>query len=167
MFLLLALAFTAAGFAHGHLTSRSDPGSRSARRVELALVWLVAGYFGMVMVAVALFMLFAPERAAGLLDAEPGNPFQEFAGILYLAIAFMAVLAAFFRGVYLVAPVFTWAFYFLAATAVHLGQYHRAGDLGTHAGVAIVAEHALPALLAIGLGLRLRALAPQGLRRER
>lgn len=167
MFLLLALAFAVSGYAHGHLTSRSDPGARTPRRVELALVWLVAGYFGVVMVAVALFMIFAPERAAGMLDAEPGNPFQEFAGILYLSMALMAVLAAFFRGVYLVAPVFTWAFYFLAATAVHLGQYHRTGDLGAHAGVVIVAQHALPALLAIGLGLRLRALSPRELRRGR
>lgn len=162
MFLLLALAFSAAGYAHGHLTSRSDPGSRPGRRVELALVWLVAGYFGLVMVAVALFMLFAPERAAAMLDAEPGNPFQQFAGILYLSMALMAVLAAFFRGVFLVAPVFIWAFYFLAATVVHLVQYHHAGDLGAHAGVAIVAQHALPALLAIGLGLWLRTLTRRG-----
>lgn len=104
-------------------------------------------------------MIAAPERAAAWLDAEPGNPFQAFAGVLYLAMALMAVLGAFFRGVYLVAPVFTWAFYFLAATVVHLSQYHHAGDLGAHAGVAIVTEHALPALLAIALGLRLRSLA--------
>lgn len=157
MFLGLALAFALAGWLHGALapSHRSD----RSKRVELSLVWLVAGYFGVVMVAVALFMLFAPERAAAFLDAEPGNPFQEFAGVLYLSMALMAVLAAFFRGVYLVAPVFTWAFYFLAATAVHLGQYHHAGDLGAHSGVVIVAEHALPALLAIGLALRLRALS--------
>jgi hypothetical protein len=72
--------------------------------------------------------------------------------------ALMAVLAAWFRGAYLLAPVFTWAFYFLAATLVHLGQYHHGGDLGVHSGVAIVVEHALPALLAVVLALRLWSL---------
>ena len=155
MFLAMALAFAAAGFLHGTLAHRSD----RAQRVELSLVWLVAGYFGVVMVAVALGMLFAPERAAAFLDAEPGNPFQEFAGILYLSMALMAVLAIFFRGAYLVAPVFTWSFYFLAATLVHLVQYHHGGDLSAHAGAAIVVEHALPAILAIGLGGWLRRLS--------
>ena len=148
MFLLLALAFAAAGFLHGTLAHRTD----RSKRVELSLVWLVAGYFGVVMIAVALGMLFAPERAAAFLDAEPGNPFQEFAGILYLSMALMAGLAAFVRGAYLVAPVFTWSFYFLAATLVHLVQYRDAGHLSAHSGIAIVAEHALPALLAIALG---------------
>jgi hypothetical protein len=46
MFLLLAVAFAAAGFLHG-LLSRSD----RRRRIELSLVWLVAGYLGVVMVA--------------------------------------------------------------------------------------------------------------------
>lgn len=161
MFLLMSLAFAAAGWLHGHLTSSSAPSHRAdpRKRVELSLVWLTAGYFGVVMVVVAVFMLAAPERAAAMLDAEPGNPFQQFAGVMYLSMALMATLAAFFRGVYLVAPVVTWSFYFLAATVVHLVQYHQGGHRGAHAGIAIIAEHALPALLAIALGLRLLVLS--------
>jgi hypothetical protein len=73
MFLTLALAFALAGWLHGYLTSRSAPSHRSdpAKRWELAQVWLVAGYFGAVMVAVALSMIAVPERAAAMLDAEP------------------------------------------------------------------------------------------------
>ena len=155
IFLLLALAVTAAGFVHGFVRSRSD----RRRQVELALVWLVAGYFGVVMVAVALFMLFAPERAAAMLDAEPGNPFQQFAGVMYLSMAILATLTAFFRGGFLLAAVVTWSVYFLLATLAHLGQYHHGGDLGAHASLVIIAEHALPALLAIALGLWLHRLS--------
>lgn len=157
MFLGLALVFALAGWLHGYLAHRSD----RSKRWELALVWLTAGYFGVVMLAVALFVLVAPERVAPMLHAEPDEVFLPFTGVLYLSMAVIAVLAAFLRGRYLVGPVVAWSLFFLGATLVHLGQYHHGGHLGLHLGMVVIAEHTLPALLAIGLGLRLWVL-PRG-----
>lgn len=154
MFLLIAAGFALAALVHGAAVRASR-----TKRVELVLVYLVAGYLGVVMAAVALFVLFAPERAAGMLGAEPGNPFQQFLGINYLALAVVAILAAFLRGRYLVAPVVGWSVFFFAATAVHVSQFAAAGSLDVHAVGHIVLEHAVVPVAVIALALWLRALS--------
>lgn len=146
MFLLMAIGFAAAGVVHGvavHATLR--------QRVELVLVYLVAGYLGLIQAVVALFVLFVPERAAGMLGAEPGNPFQQFLGVAYLSLAVVAILAAFLRGAYLVAPVVGWSVYFFLATFAHLFQYHGAGDLSAHSSIVVVLEHAVAPAAALAL----------------
>jgi hypothetical protein len=162
MFLALALAFALAGWLHGVLV----PAHRRDRskRWELSLVWLTVGYFGIVMLAVALFVLAAPDRVAPMLHADPDDVFLPFTGVLYLSMAVIAVLAAFLRGRYLVGPVVAWSLFVLGATLVHLIQYQHGGHLGLHLGMVIIAEHTLPALLAIGLALRLLAVSRGGAR---
>lgn len=147
MFLLLAVVLAAAGFAHGALVR-----SPLARGVELALVYLVAGYFGLMMLGVGLFCLVAPERAAAMLGAEPGSPFEPFTGWAFCGMAVAALLAVRFRGAYLVGPVVAWSLYCFGAVQVHWVEYSAAGSLSLRFAAVIVLEHAGPPLPAIALG---------------
>ncbi len=160
MFLLLAVALAAAGFAHGALAR-----SPLAKRVELALVYLVAGYFGLVMLVVALFCLVAPERAAAMLGADPGSPFELFLGWAYCGMAVAALLAVRLRGAYLVGPIVAWSLDLFGAVQVHWVEYSAAGSLSSRFAAFIVLEHAGPPLVAIALGTwlwRLSRSSPPG-----
>ncbi len=147
MFLLLAVVLAAAGFAHGAVVR-----SPLATRVELALVYLLAGYFGLVMLAIGLFCLVAPERAAAMLGAEAGNPFELFTAWAFVGMAAAALMAVRLRGVYLVGPIVAWSLYYFGAVQVHWVEYSAAGRLTSRFAALIVLEHAGPPALAIALG---------------
>ena len=70
MFLLLALLFAAAAVVHGWWSQ-----SKLEARIELVLVYLLAGYHGIIMLVVALFALFAGDHAAAMLGTPAGNLF--------------------------------------------------------------------------------------------
>ena len=156
MFLLLAVVLSAAGFAHGAIAR-----SPLAQRVELALVYLVAGYFGLTMLVVGVFCLVAPARAAGMLGAEPGNPFELFLGWAFCGMALAALLAVRLRGAYLVGPIAAWSVDFFGAVHVHWVEYAAGGRLSPRFAAFIVLVHAGPPLLAIVLGLWLWRLGIQ------
>jgi len=157
MFLLLAVLLAAAGFIHGAVAR-----SPLAKRVELALVYLVAGYFGLVMLAIGIFCLAAPERAAAMLGADPGNPFELFLGWTFCGMAAAALLAVRLRGAYLVGPIVAWSLYYFGAVRVHWVEYSAAGRLTPRFATLIVLEHAGPPLLAIALGVWLWRLSTSG-----
>ena len=146
MFLLAALLFIAVALVHGARANLTREG-----RIELVLVYLLAGYHGFVMLAVALFSMIASDRAAAILRAPAGNVFQQFAGFAYLGMAVAAILSIWLRGRYLVAPVVYWSVFFFGATYVHIAQYSAAGRLTLHAILQIILSHALIPLLMLGL----------------
>ena len=147
MFFLLAVALAAAGFAHGVLGR-----SPLTKRIELALVYLLAGYFGLLMIGMALYLLIAPERASAAFGVEGSGMFQQFTAWAFLGMATASLLTVRLRGAYLVGPIVAWSFDYFGATWVHCARYSAAGDLSPRFAALIVLEHAGPPLVAIALG---------------
>ena len=125
---------------------------RRDRVGEVLLRWILAGYCGIPMVAVAAWALAAPERTAAALGFPAGSPFQGFMASAYLGMAIAAVPAVRLAGPYLAGPALTWSVFFLGATFMHL---HGVGHVhGGGARMAVLATHALvSALLLTGLAL--------------
>ena len=121
MFLLIAVALAVVAWIHG-----ARKGATLTDRVELVLVYLLAGYHGAVMLGVSILGLLSPERAAAMVGAELGNPFQDFFMAAYFGMSVAAILAVWFRRHYLIGPVVCWSIYFLGATYVHWRQFSAA-----------------------------------------
>lgn len=146
MFLLLLIGLAVAAAIHA---SRLE--ERTPRRVaEIGLVWLLVGYCGVPMVAVAIGVLVFPERAAEILGHPAGNPFQSFLGFAYLGMALAATLAARYRRDYLIGPSVAWAVFFAGATWVHVADSGGLAAMGPHALLHVFASHALVSILLIG-----------------
>ncbi len=154
MFILFLFALVGAGYLHGRIG-----GSRGIQsRYELMLVYLLAGYCGVIMVGVSIWGMINPSAASGMLRTEPGSPFQDFFLVAYLGMSVMATLSIWIRGSYLIANVVCWSIYWFGATYLHLVEYHESGHLSFELAVRIVGAHTLvPMLLLILMGLSLRA----------
>lgn len=122
---------------------------------EVVLVWVLAGYCGLPMVAVAVGILAAPARTAVLLGFPTEDAFQGFLGWAYLGMAVAATLALRWRGAFLRGPAITWSVFFLGASFIHIhqlqpGHFHG----GVSAFGAVLLTHTLvPVLLIAGLAL--------------
>ncbi len=150
-FLLMAVMFVVAALVHGALAKAT-----TEKRIELVLVYLLAGYHGIVMLAVAVYALVAGEQAAAHLGTPAGNLFQQFFGFAYMGMAVASILCIWLRGAYLVAPVVCWCVFFFGATYVHMADYHARGAL-LHSHVHIVLAHAVVPALMLGLSIWLWA----------
>ena len=146
MFLLSALIFIAIALVHGATAKL-----KVEERLELLLVYLLAGYHGFIMLGVALFILVASDRAAAMLSAPAGNPFQQFFGFAYLGMAVASIITIWLRGRYLVGPVVCWSLYFFGATYMHIAQFSAAGRLTLPATLHIILPHTLIPCLMLGL----------------
>lgn len=148
MFVLLLAALLVAAAIH---IIRLD-GRTPARIGELGLVYLLAGYCGVPMLAVSVATLAAPDQVAGHLGLEPGHPFQHFLGFAYLGMSVVATLALRYRGAFLIGPAVIWTVFFAGATYVHLKHSVGHGAMDHGAVVHIFATHGLIAvLLAVAL----------------
>jgi hypothetical protein len=143
-FVFLLLIVLGAAAAHALL---SRPRSRK-RTAELFLLYLLAGYCGLPMLAVSLWAILSPDRVAAAFGLASG-PLIGFFGWAYLGMSLCALLALRVRGAFLLAPVLLWTVYLGGATFVHLG----AGDQMTIHGHAsfldIFAAHGLIAILLV------------------
>jgi len=150
MFLLLFLGCLVAGWIHALAT-----GPRTRRRLaELLLVYSLVGYFGLLMLAVAVFTLAAPEHFATSHGwrASAENPFQQFGGVAYGSMAVAAILAAWLRGLYPVGPAVCWALFFLGATWIHLADSAARGQAMTlHRVLHVFGSHGLMSVVLIVL----------------
>ncbi len=123
-------------------------GARTARRIgTIALLWLVVGYCGLPMLAVSALALAHPAEAARMLGFPPGNPFQSFAMVAYLALSLLSVLTLRYRGAYLVGPAVAWAVFFAGATVIHLGDAGAHGGISHGGALVIFATHGLISVL--------------------
>lgn len=157
MFFYLLLVVLAAAAIHA---ARSA--DRSPERIgRLALLYILVGYCGVPMLAVSVATLAWPERVAGILGFPPGNPFQAFLGVAFLAMSLLSILALRYRRSFLIAPALCWAVFFAGATVIHLRDF-AGRDALTHGGILhIFGSHGLISILLIA------ALWLSGLPRER
>ena len=132
---LLVLLLLGAGV---HAAQSSE---RSMRRsAELFLLYLLVGYCGVPMLAVSIWVLTSPVRAAAGFGFTAEGPLLAFFGWAYLGMSLLAILSLVYRRTYLVAPVVVWAVYLGGATLVHLQE---SGGRGLE----IFASHGLVAVL--------------------
>lgn len=143
--LILLLVLAAATVHVLRLPSRSP-----ARVGETVVVWVLAGYCGLPMMAFMSFGLLHPAEIARLTGFEPGSPFQAFITWALLGMSVTAVLAVRYRGTYLVGPSVAWAVFFAGATLVHLRSYGAAGPLDTSLVLVVFVTHGLISLLLVG-----------------
>lgn len=148
MFLLIALLLAVVALVHSARAGHDIDG-----RLELVLVYLLAGYHGVIMLAVSTIIFFAPERGAAMVSADPGNPFQLFFGFAYLAMSVTAILTIWWRGRHLDAQVILWSIYFFGATWIHAKTFADADALTPWWLFRIVLSHALLPAVMIGLTL--------------
>lgn len=146
MFIIL-LALVLLGWAV-HLW-RSPSRSRE-RAGELLLVWVLVGYCGIPMLAVAGVFLVHPHEVAHILGFEPDHPFGLFLAWAYLGMAIIATLSLRFRETYLVGPAVVWAVFFAGATLAHVSAEGGVAQMG-HAGLLVIfAAHGLISVLLAG-----------------
>lgn len=139
-----------------------SPKRNAERAGTLLLVWVLVGYCGVPMLAIAVANLADPALAPGHLGFPAGNPFQLFLGWAYLGMAIVATLAALYRGSYLIGPALVWAVFFAGATAVHLADAAGRSAL-THGNAAgVFMTHGLISVLLVGGLLTSGALRARG-----
>lgn len=135
---LLALLLLAATVHVAVLQQRT-----TERVAEIVLLYLLVGYCGVPMLAVSLWVLVSPERAAAGFGFSAAGPLLGFFGWAYLGMSLLSLLALRYRGAFLVAPVVVWAVYLGGATLVHLQESHGRA-------LEIVTSHGLIAVLLVG-----------------
>lgn len=135
---LLALLLLAATVHVAVLQQRT-----TERVAEIVRLYLLVGYCGVPMLAVSLWVLVSPERAAAGFGFSAAGPLLGFFGWAYLGMSLLSLLALRYRGAFLVAPVVVWAVYLGGATLVHLQESHGRA-------LEIVTSHGLIAVLLVG-----------------
>jgi hypothetical protein len=154
--LLLVGVLLAAGIHAASLKQRSTP-----KTAELFLLYVLVGYCGVPMLIFSVWTLFDPDKVAMHFDFPPGNPFQAFAGVAFLAMSLISLLALRYRRTFLIAPAVCWIVFFAGATWIHLKDYQLKGAL-THGGALhVFATHGLISVLLAG------ALVMSGVLKER
>lgn len=153
MFVILILLLLLGTAIHYRLSAE-----RTRRRAaELTLVYVLVGYCGVPMVAVAIWSLLSPDQAARGLGLAPGGTFQQFFGFAYLGLSLIAVMAIWYRGAFLLGPGVAWSVYWAGATIVHVLEAAGQGTLSWKNGLLIFATHGLIAVLLL-TGLLLSGL---------
>jgi hypothetical protein len=142
--LILALLL-AAGAAHAQITK--------GRIVEMMLVYVLAGYCGVLMFIVGLAAVLNPDWVAiNMAQVPPGNPVMIWAGFFFLGLAIVAMLSIWLRGAFLAAPVIAWSTYWAGATYAHLVADQQNGHAVTPGlFFAVFVGHGLVALILLGL----------------
>jgi uncharacterized protein DUF6790 len=153
---LLMLVLLGAGIHVASLQTRTPE-----KIGELFLLYLLVGYCGVPMLIFSAWALLSPEAAAAHLGFPAGNPFQEFAGLAFLAMSILSILTLRYRRSFLIAPAILWAVFFAGATLIHFKDFHHKGVLTHGSMVHIFATHGLIAVLLIA------ALLASGLLKER
>ena len=138
---LLALLLLAATVHAAALQQRT-----LGRVAEIVLLYLLVGYCGIPMLAVSVWVLVSPERAAAGFGFGAARPLLDFFGWAYLGMSLLSLLALRYRSAFLVAPVVVWTVYLSGATLVHLQESHgRALEIFT--------SHGLIAVLLVGASI--------------
>ncbi len=155
MWQLILVALLAAGAVHAQITK--------GRIVEMMLVYVLAGYCGVLMFAVGLMAVINPDWVAiNMAQVPPGNPVMIWAGFFFLGLSLVSIMTIWQRGVFLAAPVIAWSTYWAGATYAHLVADQQNGHAVTPQLVfGIFLGHGLVALILLGLAATLwRQSAP-------
>jgi len=158
VFVILLLLLLLGAAIHYRLSAE-----RTRRRgAELTLVYVLVGYCGVPMVAVAIWLLVSPDQAAHGLGFAPGGAFQQFFSFAYLGVALIAVMAIRFRGAFLIGPAVAWSVYWAGATIVHFLEAAGQGPLHWKLILLLFATHGLIAVLLMGALVAGGARMPAG-----
>ncbi len=117
MWQLIELSLLGAGAVHAYVTPSRSP----ARIAEMMLVYLLAGYCGVTMLAVGLVAVVNPDWVAvNMAQVPPGNAVMIWAGFLFIGLSLVSIMTIWLRGIFLIAPVVIWSIYWAGATYAHL-----------------------------------------------
>jgi hypothetical protein len=152
MFLYLLMALLLVASLHASRLPRPAAGPVG----ELFLVYLLAGYCGVPMLAVSIGILVDPAWIAHRFPVGAPGPLLSFFGWAYLGMSLVAILALRLRGRFLIGPAVCWGVYLAGATLVHVHGV-AGGRLGHGALLLTFATHGLVTVLL------LVALAASGL----
>ncbi len=114
MLWLVILAATVLG-ASGHCLMRRE----RACAVEVYLVYLLVGYYGLAMVLAALVHLTNPSGIAQLKGWPASGPMQALYAFALLGMAATSILAIRMRGTYLLGPAISGSILLLGGAFVH------------------------------------------------
>ena len=92
---------------------------RRSRTVELFLVYLLAGYYGVAMTLAGMVHLLNPEAIARLKGWPSSAPMQTLYAFALFGLAVSAILGIWWRGRYLVAPAVSGSVLLLGGAYVH------------------------------------------------
>ena len=149
MWQLILVALLVAGAVHAQLKK----GPSKGRTAEMMLVYVLAGYCGVLMFAVGLVAVINPDWVAiNMARVPPGNPVMIWAGFFFLGLSIVSMMTIWQRGVFLVAPVIAWSTYWAGATYAHLVADQQNGHAVTpQLFFEIFVGHGLVALILLGL----------------
>ena len=117
MWQLILAALMVAGAVHAQLKK----GTSKGRTAEMMLVYVLAGYCGVMMFALGLVAVANPDWIAiNMARVPPGNPVMIWAGFFFLGLSIVAMMAIWLRGAFLAAPVIAWSTYWAGATYAHV-----------------------------------------------
>lgn len=143
MFFFLLLLLLVAVVVHGKVAGYEQ----RQQFFELGVVYLLAGYCGLVMIGVSVWAYFNPQGGANMVGAEAGNPFQDFFLVSYFGMSVMATLSIWWRESYLIACSVCWSIYWFGATVLHMIEYAGTGGLSPMSALIIFGTHGLVGLL--------------------
>ena len=103
-----------------HVFLTRSAGLGALRIVELALLHLLAVFWGLGGLAVAIPHIISPDVAADYLRWPTGNPFQLYAGFAMIGIAIVGVLSIWHRGWFWLAPLAMRAVFLTGAAYIHI-----------------------------------------------
>ena len=103
-----------------HLLLTRAAGLGALRVIELALLHLLAVFWGFGGLAVAIPHIISPDVAANFLQWPTGNPFQLYAGFAMTGIALVGVLGIWHRGWFWLAPLAMRAVFLTGAAYIHI-----------------------------------------------
>jgi hypothetical protein len=151
LFVVLLLAVVAAGALHVWLGPAAP---RSAHRaVEILLVYLLAGYYGVAMCLADLITLRRPEAVAALKGWPASPQIQTLHAFALLELAASALPAIWIRGDYLLAPALGGSVLLLGGAYVHGSEILAAGRfIAAREGPEMVLDLVVP-LAVLGLAL--------------
>jgi hypothetical protein len=117
MWQLILFMLICAGALHARLARRGSLGGMA----EMGLVYLLAGYCGVMMFAVGVVAVVNPDWVASNMAMVPkGNPVMIWAGFFFIGLAIISIMTIWWRGKFLVAPVLTWSIYWAGASYAHI-----------------------------------------------
>jgi hypothetical protein len=118
---LLVVAVVAV-VASAHLFSLRRSGLDRQRTIEICLLYVLAGVWGIGAALLALPHIFFPDYVAGYVGWEPGSPFQVELGFANLGRAILGILCIWYRGSFWVAPIVTNTVFGIGAAYVHVQE---------------------------------------------
>lgn len=149
MFQVFLAALLAAGAMHAQVSR----GPLRGKTAEMMLIYVLAGYCGVMMVALGAVAVVDPDWVAiNMAQVPPGNPVMIWAGFLFLSLGVVAIMTIWHRGAFLIAPVIVWSTYWAGATYAHLVADKQNGHpLTTELFFQTFVGHGLVALILLGL----------------